>query len=98
MKPSVISNQVPAVRCTNSGKYVLYHSVSKLLGAPDWGLQVRHATAHVHNLLQLSFTYVIARCNFPREGGEGEGEGEGEGQCYQARQATTNEGALSEIL
>ena len=77
MKPSVISNQVPAVRCTNSGKYVLYHSVSKLLGAPDWGLQVRHATAHVHNLLHLSFPYVIARYNFPREGDEGEREGEG---------------------
>ena len=80
MKPSVISNQVPAVRCTNSGKCVLYHSVSKLLGAPDWGLQVRHATAHVHNLLQLSFTYVIARCNSPRGRERGRGRGRGRGQ------------------
>ena len=63
MKPSLISNQVPSVRCTNSGKCALYHSVSKLLGAPDWGLQVRHATEHVHNLLHLSFTYVRARWN-----------------------------------
>ena len=34
----------------------------------NWGLQVRHATAHVHNLLQLSFAYVIARCNFLARG------------------------------
>ena len=31
-----------------------------------WGLQVRHTTAYVHNLLHLSFTYVIVRCSCPR--------------------------------